>query len=312
MFRIMACFPDHRNHKYILVFLLIIMAIQTTYAQEDTTTVNRQRLTGLLIGGSVAYGASVYGLYHLWYKDYDRSTFHWFNDNKEWMGVDKLGHVTTSYWLGTYGYNALRWAGVREKDATWYGGLVGLFYLTTVEVFDGFSAEWGASPGDIIANIAGAGLFIGQQIGWKEQRLLLKFSYHPTEYAEYRPDVLGNNPIESLVKDYNGQTYWLSGNISSFMRRDSNFPPWINISIGYGAKGMLGGESNPPEHNGVPLPQFKRLPQFYLSLDADLTRIKTRSKVLKGIFTLLGFVKIPFPAIEFNAENRFKFHILYF
>jgi hypothetical protein len=298
--------------KKAILYIAICSLTLSSYTQQDSSTVNKKRLNGLLIGGSVAYSATMIGLYNLWYKDYPQSSFHFINDNNEWMAIDKLGHATTSYWVGRVSYHSLKWAGVKEKHAIWYGGTAGLFFLTTIEIFDGFSAEWGASSGDILANVAGSALFIGQQFGWKEQRFMIKFSYSPTEYAQYRPDLLGSTSMERMLKDYNGQTYWLSGNIHAFLRPESKFPKWLNVAVGYGAKGMLGGSENPDEYNGEPLPYHKRTSQYYLTLDIDLTRIPTRSKVLKGIFTVLGFIKIPMPTLEYNAENSFTFHYLYF
>lgn len=307
-----AAIQSNKHRAIVCISLIIfLLSFHPSHAQQDTA-VNKKRLTGLIIGGATAYTAGMVGLYHLWYKDYPRSAFHFTNDNDEWMGLDKLGHVTTSYWIGRISYHALRWAGVREKQATWYGGTAGLFFLTTVEIFDGFSEEWGASAGDIAANIAGAALFISQQLTWQEQRILIKFSYHPTDYADYRPDVLGSTPIERIIKDYNGQTYWLSVNVNYFLRPESRFPKWLNIAAGYSAKGMLGGSENLPEYEDDALPDFKRTPQFFLTLDADLTRIPTRSKFLKGLFTVLGFIKIPFPTIEYNPEDQFNFYYLYF
>ena len=308
-----ACFSSlKRRSNAIILFLHIFAILIPAKGQEDTNAIDRGKLNFLIVGGAVAYTGTMAGLYQLWYKDYETTTFHFRSDNDQWMGLDKLGHSTTAYWIGRVGYHSLKWAGVKEKHAIWYGGSVGLVFLTTIEIFDGFSAGWGASVGDLAANFAGAGLFIGQQLGWKEQRILLKFSYHHTEYAQYRPDVLGSTHMERLLKDYNGQTYWLSGNIYSFLHKESRFPKWLNVAFGYGAKGMLGGSENLPDYEGEKLPSFKRIPQFYFSLDIDLTRIPTRSKVLKGIFTVLGFIKIPFPTIEYNAEDNFQFYILYF
>lgn len=315
MASLFPAFTQVQNTIYRAIILLLFIATtlnNNVHAQSDSSAVNRKRLNFLMIGGATVYAGTMFGLYQVWYKDYPHSSFHFVNDNNEWMGMDKLGHVTTSYWIGKISYHSLRWAGVKEKHAVWYGGSMGLLFLTTVEIFDGFSAEWGASPGDIIANVAGAGLFIGQQLAWKEQRFMIKFSYHPTEYAQYRPDVLGSTSIERLLKDYNGQTYWLSANIHSFLNQESKFPRWLNVSLGYGADGMTGGSENEDEYEGEPIPDFTRKSQYYLSFDADLSRIKTRSKFLKGLFTVIGFIKIPFPTLEFNSEDKFVFHILYF
>ena len=298
--------------RAIWLAFLMLFCLSSASGQADSSSINKKRLTGILIGGAVIYSGTMIGLYNIWYKDYPQSTFHFINDNGEWQGLDKLGHATTSYWVGRLGYESFKWAGVKEKHAIWFGGSAGFIFLTTIEILDGFSAEWGASSGDLIANAVGAGMFIGQQLGWKEQRFVLKFSYHPTEYAQYRPDLLGSTAMESVIKDYNGHTYWLSGNIYSFLHKESRFPKWLNVAVGYGAKGMLGGSENPDEYEGVPLPYYKRTSQYYLTLDIDLTKIPTRSKTLKGLFTILGFIKIPMPTLEFNAEDNFKFHILYF
>jgi hypothetical protein len=295
-----------------ILVLLCCLFVNPLSGQDDSTAVNRKRLTLLITGGTVAYAGTMTGLYYLWYQDYPQSSFHFTNDGQEWMGMDKLGHVTTSYWVGRISYQSLKWANAKEKHAIWIGGSMGLFFLTTVEVFDGFSAEWGASPADLIANAAGAGLFIGQQLGWGDQRISVKYSYHPTDYAQYRPDLLGETAIERVIKDYNGQTFWVSANIHSFLGRETHFPRWLNVAAGYGAKGMLGGSENPSEYNGVELPEYQRTSRYFLTLDVDLTKIPVRSKVLKGLFNILGFIKIPFPTLEFNAEDHFRFHILYF
>ena len=275
-------------------------------------TLNKRRLTHVLGGQSLIYVSTLAVLYQAWYKDYPQSGFHWINDNKEWMQIDKIGHATTSAYIGKFGYEFYRWAGINRKTAIWVGGSAGFFYLTIVEILDGFSAEWGASWGDVIANTAGAALFIGQQLAWDEQRLYLKWSYHPTEYAQYRPDQLGSGGIESALKDYNGQTYWLSGNIKSFLPKSSKFPKWLNVAVGYGAEGMLGANSNPPEYKGKPLPEYTRYRQYFLTLDVDLTKIKTRSHFLKFILNGLNFIKIPFPTLEYNNQKGFVFHGLYF
>ncbi len=242
----------------------------------------------------------------LWYSDYPRSSFKTINDSNEWLQMDKLGHVFSSYQLGRLGANTLNWAGVSQKDQLLYGGTLGLGFLTAVEIFDGFSQEWGFSWSDMAANAAGTGLYIGQELLWEEQRILLKYSFHRTRFAQKRPDILGNGLAEEFLKDYNGQTYWLSANVNSFLKTGS-IPNWLNLALGYGAEGMLTGDANDPL-----FPDQNRTRQFYLSLDVDLTRIRTNSNVLKTIFSVFNVIKIPFPALEFNNRGRVKWHYIYF
>jgi hypothetical protein len=130
---------------------------------------------------------------------------------------------------------------------------------------------------------------------------VIKYSYHPTEYPPYNPEILGTTFVENLWKDYNGMTFWLSGNISSFLPAKSKFPKWLNVAFGYGGEGLA---VNPQK--------FEQYRQFYFSLDVDLTRIPVRSKSLRALFTVLNLIKVPFPAIEYNTSGQFKFHYLYF
>jgi hypothetical protein len=277
----------------------------------NSDTLNRKRLTLVTATGATLYSGSMIGLYSLWYKDYPQSGFHFFNDNNEWLQMDKCGHITTSYYIGLIGYSALRWAGVAEKKATWYGGITGLVYLTTVEIMDGFSEQWGFSPGDMAANTLGTALFISQQLAWHEQKFVLKYSFHGSPHAQYNPGQLGSTIPQRMLKDYNGQTYWISANISSLGLQHTNFPKWLNIAAGYGAEGMTGAFSNPSEVNGVPVPHSERYRQYYISPDIDLSRIPVKSKTLKLILNTIGFIKIPMPALEFT-KNGVKFHPLYF
>jgi hypothetical protein len=298
------------------MFLLLISICLTPTAPSqtpaDTNHVNRKLLKGVIVFESITAVTSLTGLSVLWYADYSRSSFHLFNDNNEWLQMDKLGHATSAYFISKTTYNLLRWPGVSSKKAAWYGGATGFGYLAMVELLDGFSSEWGFSPGDFAANTIGSLAFTGQQLVWDEQRILLKWSYHSTRYPQYRPNVMGSNLPEKMLKDYNGQTYWLSANVHSFLHDDSRFPKWLNVALGYSADGMLGGFDNPSEINGTQLPSFERTRQYFLSLDLDLTRIKTRSKALHAIFNVIGTLKLPFPAIEYNSKNEWRLHGVYF
>ncbi len=297
---------------WIVLFQFIVFNVFGQLQNNVPDSVNKQRLNTVIYTGAGLYTATLGVLYFAWYKDSDLTGFHWFNDNQAWLQVDKVGHATTAYIISNYAFWSLRWADVDNNRSAIYGGLMGFTAMTVIEILDGFSSDWGASPGDLLANTTGSLLFTGQQLLWKEQRIRLKFSYHPTEYAKYRPDLLGENGLQRILKDYNGQTYWLSANIKSFLPKESRFPDWINVAVGYGAKGMLGSNSNPSEYKGQLLPQANRIRQYYLSMDVDWTRIKTQSKGLRFVFKALNFIKLPFPAMEYNQENGWVFHALYY
>ena len=223
--------------------------------------------------------------------------------------MDKYGHTYSNYQVARLMMGAMDWAGYTKKKQVLIGGLSGFTYMTAIEVMDGYSDGWGFSWGDMAANALGSGLAIGQKLWWNEQRIQLKFSFQRSSYAQYRPELLGKSFATQLLKDYNGQTYWLSINPSSFIKKENKFPKWLNIAFGYGANGMTGAFYNNVlyvDENGN-TKTFERYRQYYFSLDADLTKIKTRSKFLKSVFSCINIIKIPFPNLELS-QGKLKFN----
>ncbi|MGE0560878.1 MAG: DUF2279 domain-containing protein [Flavobacteriales bacterium] len=293
------------HYKKIISALLLFTLVNKLYTQD---TLNTKRLKTVIASEAIIYSGTMAGLSQLWYKNQTSGNFHFFNDNEEWLYMDKIGHSMTSYYIGKVGYEALNWSGISQKKSVWYGGTLGFVFLSTVEIFDGFSNGYGFSIGDMFANAFGTGLFITQQLGWNEQRILLKYSFYPTDYASKRPNLLGENFMQQTLKDYNGQTYWLSVNVASFLTNESTFPKWLNVALGYGADGMLGGRNNTFISNNqyFDYSNTKRQKQFYLSLDIDLTRIKTENKIASGLLHTFGFIKFPFPALMIEESGGFK------
>lgn len=306
--------------RSLLLPLLFVLVVQNVQAQSDPSTfklysdtIRKGRAIGLGAGSAALWVGSVVGLNELWYANEPRSKFHLFDDSRQWMQMDKAGHFFTSYAIGYYYIDMMRWAGFNRKTSIWAGGFMGSFYLAGIEVLDGFSDQWGFSLADFTANTAGSFAVIIQELAWNEQRITPKISYHPTRYAQYRPNLLGSNFGERMMKDYNGQTYWFSANIHSFLKEESRFPRWINVAIGFGAGGMIGGDDNPAfDDEGNALPNLMRHRQFYVSLDVDLTKIRTNKKWLRTIFKAVNLIKLPFPTVEFNSLGKVHFHPVYF
>ncbi|WP_233164265.1 DUF2279 domain-containing protein [Snuella sedimenti] len=268
---------------------------------------HRGRLKTVVISEASFTAVSLIGLNQLWYADYKRSKFHTINDLDEWLQMDKLGHVFASYHIGQLGANLLDWSGVEKKDQLLYGATLGFGFLTAVEMFDGYSKEWGFSWSDVLANAVGTGFYVAQEQLWDEQRIVLKFSFHQTKYASQSPDKLGENFLEQVLKDYNGQTYWFSANMHSFFKT-SKLPKWLNIAVGYGADGMLSGVDS---EGTTVLSSKNRVRQYYFSLDVDLKKIKTKSHLLKSVFEVFNVIKVPFPTVEIS-KNGCAFHLFYY
>ena len=267
-------------------------------------TLNKKRRNILLISESSLYTVALVGLNQLWYADYPKSSFHFINDNEEWFQMDKMGHMSASYYTGVVGIKAYEWAGFSRKNAIWYGGMTGSIFLSVIEILDGTSEEWGASLGDLIANTTGSLLAIGQALKWNEQRIQLKYSYSPSNIAIKNPEQLGSNHLERALKDYNGQTYWLSLNLKSLLQIENpDFPSWLSLALGYGADEMV----NPYQHEG----DAERYRQFLMSFDVDLNKIKTKNKTLNSVLHTFGFLKFPTPTIQYRNGNILLHPIYY-
>ena len=294
---------------FLVVFQIGFCQSISTHFFKPSDSLNVKRQNTVVITEAVLATGTLIILNQVWYADYPKSDFHFINDNSEWLQMDKAGHLFSSYHLGRFGAEMLQWSGTDKKNQLLYGAGLGFLFLTAVEVMDGYSSEWGASSGDIIANATGTAFYVSQELIWQEQRITPKFSFHSTKYASFRPAVLGSSFSEQILKDYNGQTYWLSINLNSFAK-GSKIPKWLNVALGYGAEGMITGTKQDIPPNMVYDP--KRYRQLYLSLDVDLTKIKTNSHFLKTVFSVFNAVKFPAPTIEFVGFNDIKYHFIYF
>jgi Predicted periplasmic lipoprotein (DUF2279) len=280
---------------------------------------NKKRIRLVGAANLVGYGGALIGLNAEWYAKYPRSGFHFFNDDAEWLQVDKVGHAYSAYSESRGSMELWRWAGLSRKQRIWLGGLSGVAYQSIIEVLDGFSSEYGFSPGDFAANILGSGIFMAQEFAWDDQRIKFKFSFHKRNYVSaelnQRADVIyGKTEIERFIKDYNAQTYWLSANLYSFFPQ-TKLPRWLSFSVGYGAEGMFGATSNIgyDKYGNVNFDRndIKRYRQWYLSPDVDFTKIRTNKKGLKILFFVLSAIKFPAPALEYS-KGSFKGHWIVF
>ncbi len=279
----------------------------------------KKRTQWIAAANVLGYGGGMVGLYSAWYSNYPQTNFHFFNDNREWQQVDKVGHAFSAYAESYASMEMWKWTGVSKNQRIWIGGMSGAAYQTVIEVLDGFSAGWGWSWGDFGANIFGSSLLVSQELAWDEQRVRFKFSTHPNKYnsnqLQARADQLyGKRFHQSFLKDYNAQTYWLSANVKSFIP-ESKMPAWINIAVGYGAEGMFGGYQNvwtdEATNATIDRRDIKRYRQWYLAPDVDFSKIKTNNKVLKVTLGLLNVLKFPTPSLEIS-NNKVRWNWLHF
>jgi len=319
-------------HNWLILFVLTGSNLSAQLL-IPADSLNKKRVIGISVVGAAGYGTGMYLLGNAWYKNSLTDQFRFFNDNGEWLQVDKIGHVYSAYNESKVVYQMYRWAGVSEDNSILLGIGGGLLTQVSLEFFDGFSDRWGFSWGDMASNFIGLAAFGLQQKIWHEQRITFKVSSDFRDYStgpisavsgsgtdnlrSRARDLYGKDPMSRLLKDYNAQTNWISVNPSSFSQRNSKWwPAYLNVALGYSAENLFGGYGNTWQRSGnsyiLNENEFPRYRQYLVSFDIDFTKIPTRSPFLKTFFQVLNIFKVPAPALEYNRLDGMKWHWIFF
>jgi hypothetical protein len=283
--------------RLFLVFSIFIYS-QQTLAQyrffKFPDTLNLKRNIPVSVGLGTIWGGSLVALQSVWYDGYPKSKFHTFNDNAEWMQMDKLGHAYTTYRMTNVLKTIYKWTGVKHQKAVFISGGITLGYMTSLELLDGQSAEWGFSWGDIGANAFGVAAYTIQDAFLHNQAVLLKRGFSKSQYATIRPELLGSNYIEQYLKDYNGQTYWFSISPKSIWK-NSSFPHWLCLSFGYSVDAKINGMNDYyVASNGQ---TYNAQREYLFSLDIDVSKLPIKPLWLKKLIQPINAIKIPFPSL---------------
>jgi len=287
---------NFKHYFLILSFVGLYITNSITTVAQKVDSISGSRKIIFWSGYGLGYTMGMTWLYQSWYKHYAHSSFHWFDDSKEWLQMDKAGHAFSTFHLAKLTYNGLKQIGYTHQKAALLAGLSSFITISSIELFDAYSEKWGASYTDLSSNLVGA-MFFYLQTSDKNLPIDFKFSFHKSPYAAIRPDALGKHLHEQILKDYNGQTYWLSLNPYECGIKKS--PPWLNIAWGYSAENMTSGTND------------KSYRQYFFSLDFNSKSIKTKNKFFKILLKSFNVIKFPFPTVEFS-KNKLHGYWLYF
>ncbi len=285
--------------RIFIVIISLLTISSTGYSQRSffnrPDSLNKGRFIGISTGTGAFWAGSMIGLSQVWYSKVEKSKWHTFDDSKNWLQMDKVGHFYIAYKESQFTADLFRWTGLEDDKCIWLGAGVSFGYQTTFELFDAFSADWGFSWSDVAANTLGTTSYSLQSYFWGEERIIPKFSYSPTEFAAIRPEVLGGTFAESFFKDYNGQTYWLSFSPRTFFK-NSRIPEWACFSVGYSAHAKLVGDQeyylDPATNIG-----YNSQRELIFSLDIDFSKLPIKKPWLKAIVKHFNYFKFPFPAL---------------
>ncbi len=259
------------------------------------------RVKGVLIFCFGIYLLFLFVLGYAWYSQQWASSFQFFNDGPEWKQMDKFAHFFWAFQVSALATRLLTWAQLNEKSACLVGAILAFLFVSSIEIGDGLSLDYGASLLDILANSLGSAAFCCQRFFWKQIKIWPKFSFHPTSFAPLRPEMLGDGILTEILKDYNGQTFWYSAHFKILP-----LPKWLTLAVGVGAEGMIYGRDRQNE-----LINFSPYRKYFLSLDLNLSHLQTSSKLLGSLLYVLNIIKIPAPTLEFSSRG-IKFHPIYF
>lgn len=203
-------------------------------ARSDSIDVARLALIGGLTTAAFLYGHVLQS--EMWWKG-ERSAFHfeWRHDWSYALGADKLGHAWFPYVTAHTYDRLLRWAGVDTATSIWTASSLALGYQTYIEIRDGYSADWGFSWGDAVANTIGAALPIGQHYLRPLRLFDFKMSFWPSE--KFRA---GSN--RAIIDDYESSYHWLTLHVVDVLPAGWRelYPGFVDVALGHGVKNLDG------------------------------------------------------------------------
>jgi hypothetical protein len=156
-------------------------------------------------------------------------------------------------------------SGLSEKMSAIYGVCLDL-PSWVVEVFDGFSKEW-ALRRRSGGQLARHRLFMAQQLGWKDQRILLNVPATSLYSASFNGDQMGRTVPDTILKDFLPH-YGLSANSPVWHFR--KIPKMAENRNWFGAEGLTGPRSNPEMFVGRRC-RFSNVIRSFICSDIDLT-----------------------------------------
>ena len=238
------------------------------------------------------------------------SKFRILEDAKYSIYIDKAGHAWGAYAMSYVFRELLVASGIGWNTSNNVGAALGLGYSSYIEILDGFGDNWGFSPSDWYADVAGAAFFIGQNYVPFLQNFSPKFMYYPAEWFGHTSRI----PHDIINDDYASQTFFLSANIYNMLPKKykSYWPKWLELSIGYAVRDIL--DANSLEGQGkIPssecislLPNNYGSPRLILALDYNLAKLlPDGGNFWNWCKQSLNLFKLPSPAVEIGKITRF-------
>ena len=247
-------------------------------------TPRRVIATGLV--GGILVGSLV-SSYYDWWKD-SAERFHFTDDGvfgNYSLGMDKIGHLYTSYFYFHTFRNVMLWGGYDRSAALWWSAGTSAFFALSIEVGDGMS-PYGFSFSDLGFNMIGLGYGMLQTEVPFLNNFLLKWSYVPADGYRWPP---------RFTDHYDAHTYWLAINVHNLLPEGarSYWPDWLQVAVGY----------------GVDESQTRR--ELVIGLDLNLGAFRTEQPDVRLLLQTADLYHFPAPALEFTEGKKPQFSLFY-
>ncbi|MDP6853658.1 MAG: DUF2279 domain-containing protein [Candidatus Marinimicrobia bacterium] len=299
------CNSITNNCKFNLfaILLFFILLNPNLSGQSDSTKINPSRIfivNASTIGG---LGGSYYYMKNAWWSE-TKNNFHFDKgpDQTYALNLDKYGHFFGGLVLSEVYQGSLRWAGMKEEKAIWYGAVLGIVLHMGIELKDGYAPYWGFSTMDLVSGSFGACIPVVNYYFPKSKSVGMKFSYFK-EYDTYWKLERQRNkkPYKySWQDDYVNQTYWFSFDLSQYNKLEVlSIPKWLCIAIGVGL-------DNTQFLNNTNTKTGGNL-EYYIAIDYNTTRLLKNwdSSFGKKVKNILKYIKLPAPTIRISPSFEF-------
>jgi hypothetical protein len=261
-------------------------------SRADTSSIRGGRLALVSLGPLLSVGASyAYANNCNWSEDATDFHLHGGNDFRYALNLDKFGHFFAGAFLADVNAAALRWAGVAEGKSYMYGSVMSAFIQAGFEIKDGFAPKWGFSTWDVFAGSMGSLYAYGRNHSRFLRDTQVKMSY--ARRTEVYWDRKGKDA--HIISDYPNQTFWISFRIDSYLpgRVGDLWPDFLRVAAGLSVDEHTDGAGGGNR-------------ELFVGLDYEIGEIirKPRFPLLGLVYELLGYIKLPAPAIRLTPTGK--------
>ncbi len=279
------------------IVILLIVSASVCSAQDSLRVTDgfhfkpeftgRKVVATSTVGGLLAL--SLYWSYDSWWRNAGGG-FHFLSEN--WLngharGIDKVGHLYTSYFYFNLFRNIMLWGGYSESTADWWAVGGSTFFAVVVEMGDGLTPEYGFDYQDLVFNLSGVGY------GYLQTKIpfLKNFDFK----WSYIPDGGYKFPVR-LTNHYEAHTYWLACDVNNLLPSsiEPYWPDFLQVAVGMGV-------DNSWQHR-----------EFVIGFDFNLESIfKTENEDWLLLEKTINKFHFPAPAIKLTEDEQPRYYLLH-